>query len=327
MPPELRGNASLNYSGSFEGGSLEENNEQVGKRRLTQHKINYRVEFAPVEGIALVLDLPHTPFIRYSFPEATEMIFEPVSEGGTYSFGETLQKPPDFYGSGIDGIWIGAAVAPFSESYDRNHQVTWRLDLAYRTASSTNIWTAGETGDKRGAAPGGSALKVSAAFSRDSGIVVPFMKFELVRENKLSLDIHNEDGELVTSGLQVAPPSSIDLVGGLEVVTFEDAEDGSRIAFEIFGGFGYRTWGDIPSGILLPSVLDTSRDIPVSVGDHLTLWAGTGFDYQIMEYVRLHTTVGGRYFTPHRLEHVYPVSTSLDTFGVDWSFGAEGRFR
>ena len=228
MPTELRGDLEIRYDGSTEFGFLEEGTEAFGKRRLLRHTVTYTGEFSPVEGLALVVAVPHTPFLRASYSEATQMIFEPVSGGGTYTFGDPLNKPPQFTGSGIEGVWLGAAFAPFSERYKRRQLVTWRIDLAYRTANKRSFYTAGEGGGKRGAAPGGSAFKVGAAFSSNRGITNPYLDVEYIRENKVVLDVFDDDGTAVASQLELQPPSKVDTVAGTSSSWSDSCECGTK---------------------------------------------------------------------------------------------------
>jgi hypothetical protein len=89
-------------------------------------------------------------------------------------------------------------------------------------------------------------------------------------------------------------------------------------------GAGYRTWEDIASGVYLPNVLDGARSIPVTVGDTLSARAGTGFDVEIQQIVRIRGGLVFTYRMPYRLEHVYDVRTSADTLQIGWSLELSG---
>ncbi len=252
-----------------------------------------------------------------------EMLYDPYSGTGTYTGGSTIDGPI-FQGGGAHGFLIGGAFAPLSEMWRRNFGISWRLDLGYRTPSPKQTLFTGPDGE-RGAAPGGHALVVGAAFSARRGRSNPYLDFDFVFESPARVDVVDAEGAVVESDLRVYPASTIDMTVGVELIASENTERQSRVDVDLFLGFGYRSWEDLPSGFNLPSVLDATRDVPVTRSDYVLM--SMGIDYDINKWIGLHADIAGRYFTPHQLENVYDVYTGADTFEITWRFGLVGRVR
>lgn len=324
MPGALEATGGLTYSGSAEWNALEEAGIQIAGRRVQRHDLNYELEFAPVEGFALVLDISHTPSLRYAYPDASTMLIEPVGGGGTYLLGEPTGETAVTSASGINGIWIGAAAAPFAERYGLNDQATWRIDLAFRTPSAgMNLWTA--SNGNRGTSPGGSAIKIQGAFSSDLGTGTPWLQVAWVKENKVTVDLVDEAGTTWATDVVLRPASTLDVLTGIEIVGVDHPDVGTRFAVDLFLGFGYRTWEDVGSGVYLPNVIGGSRQIPVTVGEQINARAGIAFDYHINENVRVRTGPDLRVHTPFRPEHVYAdVRTTPENIAVGWLLRVEG---
>ncbi|MEZ4321423.1 MAG: hypothetical protein R3F61_28385 [Myxococcota bacterium] len=323
MPDRLSGAATLRYGGRYERGYLEEQGIRISERRLTEHHVDLGVQFAPVPGAAVTVDLAMTPSWLWRYPNARQMLLEPVDGGGSYVFSPDPvdAEPVDVKGGGIEGVWLGLALAPFSEAFDLGQRVTWRFDVAYRTGNkSNNRWTFVD--GKRGGGPGGSALKVQGAFSRRGGSAEPYVRGSFVKENKVTVDLTDGQGNTIATGLELQPASTAEILGGTEVISSD--RDGTRTAMDFQLGFRYRTWEDVPSGLLLPNVIEASKTIPVTHSESLQGLATMGLNLVFSDIVR--TTTGARfeYTVPHTQEHVYDVQTSPDTFGVGWYFSITG---
>lgn len=314
----------VTYGGASLQGDLVEQGEVVSGRRVQRHDLVLGGELAPVEGVAITLGLAATPSLIYRYPEAREMIVEPATGEGSYLAGEVRGETPEVRGSGLQGFWIGGALAPFAERFATGaSRSTWRLDVAYRTGSKKrNLWTAPD--GKRGVAPGGSALRLAGAFSSDLGHGSPYLSVDYVREAPVEVDITTEDGTDWASSLPLKPASTLRARGGVEVLAAEDPELGSTFAVDLYLGGGYRSWEDVASGVYLPSVLGSSRQIPVTVGDHMTGLAGMGFDYHVNDTVRGRLGMEFRYHTPFRVEHPYDVRTSGDSWEIAWTLRVQG---
>lgn len=323
MPPELGVIASLGYSGSTLNGSLIEAGEAVGERKIVRHDLNLGAEFGIVQGLAVTLDLAVTPSLVYRYPDARSMIIEPLTGSGSYLSGDPSPEAPTVRASGLDGIWLGVAAAPLSESYSAAQRASWRLDAALRTPSKRrNLWTA--PNGKRGAAEGGTAFRLAGAFSTERGVTSPWLRTEWIHESRVKIDVIDEDGVTWASGLELRPASTFTTDLGVELTAYEDPETDTHAGVELFLGAGYRSWEDIATGVYLPNVLDGARAIPVTVGDTLSARAGTGVDVLIQSVARIRSGLTLTYRMPYRLEHVYDVRTSADTLEVGWSFEVSG---
>lgn len=325
IPAELQGTADLTYSGFAEFGALEESGVVISQRRVLRNDLFYNVEFAPVDGIAIVLGLDQTAGVKYSYPNARQMLFEPSQGGGTYLLSED-EVGDTVNGAGLNGIWIGAAFSPFNERYKRGQRSTWRLDVGFRTgAASKNLWVA--KNGNRGSAPGGSAIRLAGAVSRDMGTGNPWMKIDFVNENKLVTDIVDEDGNTWARGVTLKPASTLEISTGVEVVAVDDPAQDTRFAVDFFAGFGYRSPEEVSSGVYLPNVIETGRQVPMTVGDRTFAKAGIHADYHINEFVRARTGPDFRFHTPFFPEHAYDVVTRAAHLGVGWMFRIEGRLQ
>ena len=240
MPPRLGVVASLEYSGSSLSGGLVEEGERVGERRIVRHDVDLGAEFGIAEGFAATLDLAVTPSLRYRYPESRTMIIEPLTGSGSYLSGEGVGERT-VRASGLDGIWLGVAAAPFSEAYGPEQRVTWRLDAGFRTPSrKRNLWTA--PNGTRGAAEGGTALRLAGAFSTHRGITSPWLRAEWIREGRVEVEVTDEDGVTWSNGLALRPASTFATDLGVELTAWEDQATESRAGVELWIGAGYRTW-------------------------------------------------------------------------------------
>lgn len=323
MAPGPGAIVGVSYGGSSLRGDLVEQETVVSGRRVVRHDLDLRAEVAPVEGIALTLGLDTTPAWTFRYPDAREMTVEPANSEGSYLAGDPFAEDPTIKASGLRGFWLGAALAPFAERYDRaTAPTTWRLDIAYRTGSKKNLWTAND--GRRGAAPGSSALLLSGAFSSNLGVGDPYMKVSWQREGAVEVDVVDEDGREWAKGLALRPASEVRMRGGIEILAYEEPEENATFSFDLYMGGGYRSWEDVASGVYLPSVLGASRQIPVTTGDHMLGLVGVGIDYHVNEFVRGRTGVEFRYRTPFRPEHAYDVTTSADTWELGWNLTVQG---
>lgn len=329
MPPELRGNVEIGYTGDFGFRTLEEKRQLVGSGLYQRHDLMFSGEFAPLKWLALNLAVPYTPAWSMNWDEAYEMRYDPTTETGTYVGGEQINDGVLKTASGSEGVWFGAAVAPFSQSYGSGllHQlVDWRLGIAYRTGNSHTLWSA--VNGSRGVAPGGGAWKISAAFSTTRGSANPYLSVTAVLEGKpVVMDIVDEEGTTWATGLPIDAASTFDIRGGIELTDAEIREGGYRFVWDIYCRFGYVTWQDIPSGIYLPTVLDASRGITITETDYVHGDLGMSAVIDVNHWAGFRLGVEGRYALPHRVEHPYPVFWSYDSFDVVAVAELEGRIR
>lgn len=323
MAPELGIRSYLRYGGSTLNGHLVEEGEVVAGRHVLRNDVDLGVEFSPVAGLAATVQLALTPGMTWSYTDPRTMVAEPADGSGSYLTGDPA-KDVSIKTSGLVGAWFGAALAPFSESYARNQHATWRLDLGVRTPSTgRNLWVA--RNGARGPSPGGTALKVGAAFSTDRGVGNPFLSAVWVHENRVTVDVTDESGTTWAKNLELSPADTLDLRSGIAITGYENAAQHSSFDAELWLGAQYRDWEDVASGLYLPYVLDSARSIPVTSGDSVAGVAGLGFEYGINEFVSIRTGTEFTYRTPYRLEHVYDVTTSADTWQLGWFLTVQGQ--
>lgn len=322
MPLELQGALGVTYGGFAEWGALEESSVNIGQRRISRHDLLWDLEFAPVDGMALRVSLDQTAALTYSYPSSRTMLLEPVDGGGTYLLDSATQDDSTS-GSGLNGVWIGAAFSPFNERYDRGQKSTWRLDGAFRTGSaSKNLWVAKD--GKRGSAPGGTALRFTLATSQDLGAGNPWIQLNYQRENPFTADLVDESGTVWATGVDLQPASTMSARAGCEVVTSTDEDMQSRYAVDFYLGFDYRTWEDVASGVYLPNVLDAGRQIAMTHGERIDARGGIAVDFQFNSHVRARTGPEVVVHTPVLLEHSYNVMTRPANLGIAWSFTLDG---
>lgn len=323
MPPELGVRSSLRYSGSTLNGHLVEAGETVGSRHVLRNDLDLAVEFAPTAGLAATLQLALSPGYTWSYRDTRDMVVEPADGSGSYLSG-LRAKDVELKTTGLTGVWLGAAFAPFDEQYARNQHATWRLDAALRPPSKgKNLWVA--RNNARGPAPGGLGLRLGGAFSTDLGVGTPFVSASWVHESRVTVDVVDEAGTTWAKGLSLKPADTLDLRSGISIRGYENAAAQSSVDFELWMGAGYRAWEDVASGLYLPNVLDSGRAIPMTVGDSVSGVAGFGFEFGVNEFVAIRTGTEFTYRTPYRLEHLYEVSTSADTWQLGWFLAVQGR--
>ena len=245
------------------------------------------------------------------------MLQDPVTGRGTYLGGPAATDLPTYKGGGLEGFWLGMAFQPFAERFAKEHQVTWRLDVAVRTPPTRTFWEENEAG-RRGAGEGGPTYRLAGAFSRDHDVSSPYMTADWQITTPRSVSV--PDGEGGTLDLQVAPGHRLDVIGGIELrMTKQDAD--TRVDFDLNTGLGYRSPQLIPSGVYLPDVLASSRKIAVQRAERLGWHAGAAFDIEAADPVEIRIWSKAFWALPWRIEHPYKVRSTLDSvqtrFGID----------
>lgn len=316
MPSALRGDVNIAYTGNLGVVGIEEGGEIYGQRKDSRHTLLWGVEFAPADGLALTLAADTTPYAGMKWATATSMGYDPVRETGTYAVGNGIEAP-DIRGRGMNGVWLGAALQPFSEAWKRNHQSTWRIDVAYRTGNkNATFWT--EDGDGwRGAAPGGPAFKVTGAFSADNGAANPYVVTSFQHESRVTVDVTDADGTTLARGMGIRPGANVELLGGVEIVGYQNAQSQDRFAVDLRVGVGYRSYRLMPSGMFLPDVLDASKSLLVTQGDRLAARGGIGIDTHVKKYVSVRVGADYVYELPYRIEHLYDARSSGNSYAIE----------
>lgn len=322
IPGPIGGSIELQYRGQLQFGGLVEGTERIAERRVQEHHLDATLEFSPFRGAALVLGLEAAPSWMWTYPEARQMLLEPVDGGGSYLFStpDPEAEPYTVKGGGLTGFWIGAAFAPFSERLFAKQKVSWRVDFAVRPGNKkSNRWTVRD--GKRGAGPGTTGIRVAGAFSRRGGVAEPYVRMRLQHEGKTEIELADEQG-VRNPTFVVDPASTVELIGGTGVLASKLQKDPSY--FDVHLGAIYRSWEDVPSGMYLPNVIEASKAIPITHSESFTGVFGLGANLAFGSNVSADLGVEAAYTIPHRQEHLFDVTTSPDTIGINWHVALKG---
>lgn len=332
LAPWLRGDVDITYGFAAENARLLEDGTAVGTRDTLSHTVDFAGEFTAGPGIAVYFDLPFYAGTDIRYADTYTMIIDPNTDSGTYLGAAAASEDPSVSGKGLGGTWLGLKGTPFSEDLfaKRGDKVTWLIDVGFRFPDKSNLWTVSEDG-QRGAGPGSSAFRLKTAFSTHLKWTEPYMVASLTRSGPAkNVALVDADGtQLTDDAVSVQPASEMALRAGLEVVAVNREAVGARFAIDAHTDFGYRSWQDIPSGIFLPDVLDSSRSALATQGEAGFVSAGLSLNYRIMEWVQLN--VGGDLGTimPQQVEHFYDVGTGMGTttWGINTTLKIRGRDR
>jgi len=325
FPPKWRGDFEVQYDVGGETGRLMEGDTEVGRRRLTSHAITYTGTYSPWTGLGIYIALPHLVSDRVRFFDAQQMAFDPRLENGTMVGTSSIADEEAERGTGMGGVWIGLKGAPMHrEIYTRRgDRVSWVLDAGYRFRDKTNFWSYGPRG-KRGSGSGAPAFRFNAAVSSKHRIAEPYFKASLLRSGRIQMDVVDENGQTVASGMEFRPASSVDGVVGVQYTVHEYGQ-GAMVAIDMHGSYGYGTWQDIPSGLYLPSVLDVSGAAPATMSEVTRVGVGGGVNWRFIEYLQLNVTGDVGVNSGGRVEHYYPVAMGLGAF--EWSVHTTLQFK
>lgn len=330
LPPALRADVSVGYEAEVEWAGLEEDTAdgvtEVGRRQDVRHDIALRAAFAPIDGFALTFGLDGLARRRVGFPSGQRMLLDPVAGKGTSVPGGSLDEDalPEAIGGGLNGIWLGMAFQPFAERFAKQHAVTWRLDLAVRTAPAGSFFEVGEDG-RRGPGVGGPTFRARAAFSREHERSSPYMVATWSLQTRRPASI--PDGQGGIAEVQVDPGQRLDVIGGVEIRLNDDPDELVTVDFDLSTGFGYRSPARVASGVFLPDVLGQTRGTAVTRGERLRWHVGAGFDIDVGAPVLIQLWSRAFWALPWRVEGPYPVRTTLDTTRAAFGMALTGRIR
>jgi hypothetical protein len=322
----FRGDVAVRYDLDGEAARLLEGGEQVGRRNITDHVVTWTGSFSFYEGVSAFFEIPHYAAQKVTYPEASQMAFDPAVDAGTMLGTPAIADPAGIRGSGVGGTWWGFRGTPLSETLwgDRGDRTTWMLEAAYRFKDKTNLWTYGPRGT-RGAGPGAPAFRLGTTISTTKGEAQPYLKVQWTRTGRINTDIVDEDERVVARGVELRPASELDLGLGTELQVAEYGEQGAQVALDFRGTFSYRSWQDIPSGIYLPDVLEASKSQVATESETASVLGQFGVNWRFHEYVQLNVAGEVGTNTPRRAEHFYPVSTGMGS--VLWGVTTNLRFR
>lgn len=315
VPPWLRGDLEVGYTYDQVGGSLEEDNQEVGSRKLETHQLTYAAAFSAGPGVAVIFEVPHYAAQRVSFPTANEMVYDASVQTGSMLGSTPLDTVPAVSGSGLGGFWFGLRGTPYNEAFTtRGNLATWLAEIAYRTAPADNFWDAD---NDRGGGPGGSALRFRMGFSTTHKPAQPYLEATYLHQFPFTVNLYDAQNTLMEQNVELIPPRQVKVRGGVELTAWENTESDAFFNFDLRLAYGYQSWQTIDSGILLPSVLYSSEKIPVTESEYSFGSAGLGIHYRAFRYMQFNLTGDVGYVQPHQIEHPYDVYMGRDTIQFD----------
>jgi hypothetical protein len=329
LPPFLRGDVEIGYAYDRVAGDILERGDDevvVAQRAIQQHVMHYGGAFAVAPGAALTLELPHYISETIGYDQWSEMVYDPSTDSGTYQGTQAGTAGTLVKGSGVGGVWIGAKGTPFSQLWkSRNHRATWLLGLAVRTPDGSSLWSVEEPAENgpatRGAGPGGVGVRLETAFSATYGASEPYMRFAYTSEGSSKVDVLDDTGTVLASGVEVDPGDTAQVRFGTELVAGHNEANGQRTAVDLHLGMLYTGYGSVPSGVLLPSVLSASAGQAVQTAEQFEMGAGLGLNWRPMDYLELRFHGDLAWQLPSRPESPYPEWTGDQTLhyntGVD----------
>jgi len=314
IPPFLRGDITVGYEFDLESANLLEGDDQVARMAQEQHRMRYAAVFGVAPGAAVFLELPSYLRDRVSYGDGRQMVYEPTEESGTFAGGELLDNQPVYEGSGLGGTWLGVRGTPWSQELmsGRGVKSTWLLEFGYRFIDESNFWVEDADG-QRGAGPGGPATRWRMAYSADKGVSRPYIQGAFEKNYWVEADILDDEGEVAAKNAVITPRSKVDVHTGIEVTPYEDEVRGSSFTIDFRFGWGHRTFGEVPSGIYLPSILPTSAGDVVVSSETNTLKGGLGLYYRPFTYMKIDLFTDVNYVMPYKMEHPYEVYTGWST--------------
>ena len=325
LPPMLRGDVSIGYAWESLRGSLRETapggDVEVGQRVVTEHILRYRADFTAGPGVGAYVEVPQWASQTVSGTDGNTMVYDPATRTGTLIGTNPVADGEYASGGGVGGVWLGVRGTPWSEAFGSRNNVTWMLDAAVRTPDSSNFWS----GKERGAGPGGLGWRLHSAFSHTRGDSSPYFAVTWTQNRALEVDTFAADGTALGTAVAVDPADTLRLRIGTENVASRQTTSGAELRFDLHATVDYAGPAVVPSGIYLPSVLDTTAGAAVQQAEQLRAGAGLGVHWRPMRYMELRFFADAASQIPQRQEHPYPIRTGFDTLAA--SAGTELRVR
>jgi hypothetical protein len=164
-------------------------------------------------------------------------------------------------------------------------------------------------------------VRLETAFSATYGASEPYMRFAYTSEGSSKVDVLDDTGTVLASGVEVDPGDTAQVRFGTELVAGHNEANGQRTAVDLHLGMLYTGYGSVPSGVLLPSVLSASAGQAVQTAEQFEMGAGLGLNWRPMDYLELRFHGDLAWQLPSRPESPYPEWTGDQTLhyntGVD----------
>lgn len=322
MPPRFRADLAVGYRGQFEQVGLQESGETYAIRDTLSHVVDIDLIGTVWSGLGITIGLPVLARQGIAWPGAREMRIDPLTGEGSYQGGRALEVDTLTSG-GLQGAWIGLAASPFREGWTNSLPITWRLDLAVRTPAAQQTLY----GANRGGSPGGAALRLGTAFSRQVGTTDTWLSFRYTREFAArDVEITLPDGT-ATGAVDLRESDEIDARIGATFLLKDDPVRGVRTGIGLWAGFGWTGEARRPSGFWLPQVLDSTAGSVVVASDRVAGRLGLDVRVDPARQAGFRIGVHGAYLSPRVEEHVYPVATDVGSWAIGWNVTVLGRVR
>jgi hypothetical protein len=293
QPEALKANVSLFTDFQRAQFGLDEAGDVFGQVQLQDHRMGLRVEAGIITGVSAFLSFAGSTNNAISYVDPRTMGWDPTEDEGSLANGLPIEDGVEpVSGSGLRGVWLGVRGTPFSQT--RGAKANWLIEGALRTADKNHLYGAG-----------GKALRLDNLFSTTRGGTHPYIRATYTTEQAFSTTPNGG------SEIEVDPANRIDMVTGATFDTWADPAMGRSLRLEGRMFFGYTSPGTIPSGLLLPAVIPGTENTEVSTAEYSSFGAGFALHFRPMRELLIDAGIDLAWPTPHRLEHAYPVTTSL----------------
>jgi hypothetical protein len=298
QPDALKADVSLTTDFRRQNFGLDEQGEDVGGVTINQQQVGLRAEVGLVTGVSAFLAFSGSTGHEFQYTNPRTMGWDPKADEGSLRNGLPVEDGVDAVtGSGMLGVWMGLRGTPFSEN--RGAKTTWLLEGALRTPDGTNIYNGTGAGD------GGSALRLASIFSTTRGITHPYISAVFTNSKAFSTTLEGD------TEIEFKPANTIDMTAGAEFDTWGDAATGRSLSLEGRMFFNYTAPALIPTGLYLAEVLPGTENSPITSAEYSSFGTGFALHYRPIREMQIDMNVDIAWPTPHRLEHPYPVTTSI----------------
>jgi hypothetical protein len=300
QPEFLKGEASLVYAydGRFYG--LEEDNEDVGGVANRAHGLALRAEMGVWHGVSAYLQFQGNTGQSISYSDPRSMGWNPKEDEGSLLNGLPIEEGVNpVEGSGFEGVWLGVRGSPIHQK--RGALASWIVETAIKTPDSSNVI------NRTGSGEGGLHLRFANVFSTSRGPTHPYVSAAYTRTGPFEVQL---DG---SAPMEANPSDRIDFTAGAEFDTWSDPANSRHLSLEGRVFFGYSSPAVLPSGLFLADVLPGTENEAVTLGESARFGAGFGAHLVPLPEMKIDIHLDAAWPTPHRIEHPYPISTTLNS--------------
>jgi len=322
-PGSLQGDVAVNHSFKMNTDSIYQEDKLVGNRTLNQNTTRLVMKMGLVDFMSADISLPMGSE-KLAFSNVYQMKYDPLSQTGSY-----LDTPPiddiQRSGNGLQGAELALNFYPFHTKIysNRGDAGNWQMGAVYRTGDKSNFFTVDE-GGSRGSGIGASAFGIQTAFSNKNKHVEPYLVMKALRSNSFQAELRGDDGTLYARTADIRPANTVDIRGGTEFYIKDDVALASYITLDLFGEYRYQSFQAIPSGVYLPSILESTQDTIITQTELVSIQGGIGTNVQINSLYAFRLSGQAGFASPQRIEHIYEINTQGS---FQWGVFGEMRFR